>query len=62
MNGQRTMTRLAGRFTPADKVEVAMSTRKLPCLKEPSMISLSSYVSPKFYIIFNQMEGVNNRY
>ena len=40
------MTRLAGRFTPADKVEVAMSTRKLPCLKEPSMMSRSSYVSP----------------
>ena len=50
------MTRLAGRFTPADKVEVAMSTRKLPCLKEPSMMSLSSYVSPRFGIC----EEVNN--
>ena len=46
MNGQRTITRLAGRFTPAESVEVDINTRSEPCLKAPSIMSRSSKVKP----------------
>ena len=38
---------LAGRLTPDERVDVQTRTRKTPCLKEPSMMSRSSYVRPK---------------
>lgn len=40
------ITRRAGKFTPEDNVDVATSTFKFPCRNEPSIISLSSKVSP----------------
>ena len=47
VNGHRMMTRLAGKFTPEDSVEVATSTRKMPFLNAPSMMSRSSKVRPE---------------
>ena len=35
MNGHRTITRLAGKLTPDDNVEVAINTRIMPSLKAP---------------------------
>ena len=41
------MTRLAGKFTPEDSVEVATRTRKMPFLNAPSTMSRSSKVRPE---------------
>ena len=37
VNGHLTMTRLAGKLTPDDKVEVAIRTRIIPSLKAPEI-------------------------
>lgn len=50
--GDLTITRLAGKFTPEDKVDVATITFKMFFLKAPSIISRSSIVSPKKLIFF----------
>ena len=44
--GVRMRTRRAGRFTPEDRVEVAIKTFSMPCRKAPSTMSLSSKVRP----------------
>ena len=46
VNGHLTITRLAGRLTPDERVEVAINTLSAPRLNEPSIISRSSYVNP----------------
>lgn len=45
--GDLTITLLAGKFTPEDKVDVATSTLTELCLNAPSIMSLSSIVRPK---------------
>ena len=44
--GVRIKTRRAGRFTPDDRVDVAIKTLRIPCLKAPSTMSRSSNVKP----------------
>ena len=44
--GVRMMTRLAGRFTPEDNVDVATSTFRAPWRKAPSTMSRLSNVKP----------------
>ena len=48
MNGHRTITRLAGKLTPDDKVDVAINTRIMPSLKAPKL--------SKKYIYYNESD------
>ena len=50
--GDLTITLRAGKFTPEDRVDVAIKTLMIPCLKLPSIMSLSSNVSPKIKQVF----------
>ena len=47
LKGLRTMTLRAGKLTPEERVEVAISIRRIPCLNEFSTMSRSSNVRPE---------------